>query len=305
MTRTQQEIDRLLDKMIVEAEKNLDKAFVERTKDILAQIAAMYEKYSVEGELTLTQMSKYNRLTNELEFMTKEITETYKYVLAAIQELMENQYLQNYLRSAFLYEYESQVAMGFTVPSIKLLRAAIKNPIPKLTLPEIMKAHRNEIVNNINIQLTQGLLAGEDYSRMAKRITKVVDFSRAKARRVARTEAGRVRSEARLSAGEKASKFAKLEKVWSSTLDTHTRNSHRKLDGKKADEEGYFHIRGLKAKGPHLFFVASEDVNCRCSVIYLVNGEYPEVRRARVDGKNVVIPYQSYEDWEKTLGKAG
>lgn len=305
MTRTQQEIDKLLDQMITDAEKNLDKAFSERMKDILAQIATMYEKYSVEGELTLAQMSKLNRLNEELKSITEMITSHYEYVSKAIQELMENQYLQNYLRSAFLYEYQAQVSMGFTVPSSKLIRAAIRNPIPKLTLPEIMKVHRNQIVNDISIQITQGLLAGEDYSRMAKRITKVVDFSRTKARRVARTEAGRVRSEARLEAGEQASKYAKLDKVWNATLDTHTRNSHRKLDGKKADEEGFFHIRGLKAKGPHLFFVASEDVNCRCSVIYLVNGEYPEVRRARVDGKNVVIPYQSYEDWEKTLGKAG
>jgi SPP1 gp7 family putative phage head morphogenesis protein len=305
MTRTQQEIDKLLDQMIVEAEKNLDKAFAERMKDILAQIATMYEKYSVEGELTLAQMSKYNRLTKELELITEEVTETYKYALEAIQELMENQYLQNYLRSAFLYEYQAQVSMGFTVPSAKLIKTAIRNPIPKLTLPEIMKAHRNQIVNDISIQITQSLLAGEDYSRMATRITKVVDFSRAKARRVARTEAGRVRSEARLEAGEQASKYAKLDKVWNATLDTHTRNSHRKLDGKKADKEGYFHIRGLKAKGPHLFNVAAEDINCRCNVIYLVNGEYPEIRRARVNGKNVVIPYQSYEDWERTLGKAG
>jgi SPP1 gp7 family putative phage head morphogenesis protein len=304
LTRTQQEIDKLLDQMIVDAEKQLDKAFGERMKDILSQIAAMYEKYSVEGELTLAQMSKLNRLNDELDTITEEITKHYQYVSKAIQELMENSYLQNYLRSAFLYEYQAQTAMGFTVPSTKLIRAAIRNPIPKLTLPEIMKEHRNWIVNEINKQITQSLLAGEDYSRMAKRITKVVDFSRAKARRVARTEAGRVRSEARLASGDQASKYAKLDKVWSATLYERTRSSHRKLDGRKADKDGYFHHQGLKAKGPHLFFNASQDVNCRCTVIYLVNGEYPEIRRARVDGRNVVIPYQSYDDWEKTLGKA-
>ncbi|MFS0560127.1 phage minor head protein [Terribacillus sp. 179-K 1B1 HS] len=305
MTRTQKEIDKLLDRMIVEAEKNLDKAFAERLKDILAQIAAMYEKYSKNGELSITELNKYNRFAEEMALITEQMTDHYKYIMPMIQELMENTFLENYLRSAFLYEYEAQISMGFTVPSAKLIKAAIRNPIPKLTLPEIMKEHRNQIVRDINIEISQSLLAGEDYSRMAKRITKVVDFSRAKARRVARTEAGRVRSEARIASGEQASKFAKLDKVWSATLDERTRSSHRKLDGRKADKDGYFHHQGLKAKGPHLFFNASQDVNCRCSVIYLVNGEYPEVRRARVEGKNVVIPYQSYEDWEKTLGKAG
>jgi SPP1 gp7 family putative phage head morphogenesis protein len=300
MARTQQEIDKLLDQMIVDAEKNLDKAFAERMKDILTQIATMYEKYSVEGELTLAQMSKYGRLAKEMEVITEEMTEQYKYVSEAIQELMENTYLQNYLRSAFLYEYQAQVSMGFTVPSTKLIKAAIRNPIPKLTLPEIMKAHRNQIVNDINIQLTQGLLAGEDYSRMAKRITKVVDFSRAKARRVARTEAGRVRSEARLAAGEQAEKHANLTKVWLSSLDERTRLSHRKLDSQEADKDGYFHYQGLKAKAPLLWHRADLDINCRCTIIYKVNNELPAVRRSRnADGKNEVIPFQSYEEWLK------
>jgi len=306
MTRTQQEIDKLLDQMIVKAERNLDKAFAERLKDILAQIAAMYEKYSKNGELTITELNKYNRFAKEIALITEQMTEHYKYIMPMIQELMESIYLENYLRSAFLYEYEAQISMGFTVPSAKLIKAAIRNPILKLTLPEIMKEHRNRIVRDINIEISQALLAGEDYSRMAKRIEKRVNFSMAKARRVARTEAGRVQSVSRLDAAEVAGKFTKMQKVWSATLDTHTRHTHRHLDGQKADSEGYFHSRGAKAQAPHLFGVPSEDINCRCSVLFTVNGIMPEVRRARKDdGKTQVIPYQTYNEWFKSLKKAG
>ncbi|MGG3571055.1 phage minor head protein [Bacillus gobiensis] len=281
MTRNQQEIDKLLDRMVQTAEKDIDKAFAKRLKDILAQIAEMYRKYSEGGELTITALNKFNRYQKEMVLISEQMTEHYKYLLKSMQELMEKTYLENYLRSAFLYEFESQQLMNYSIPPAQLLKTAIRNPIPKLTLPALMETHRNEIVRRIGIEITQGLLAGEDYSRMARRIENTVNFSRNKARNVSVTEGGRVQTVSRLDSANQASKYADLEKAWNSTLDSHTRSSHRSLDGKKADDEGYFHIRGLKTKGPHLFGVASEDINCRCALIFLVNGKFPEVRRAR------------------------
>ncbi|PAF34211.1 hypothetical protein CHH69_16910, partial [Terribacillus saccharophilus] len=125
------------------------------------------------------------------------------------------------------------------------------------------------------------------------------------ARRVARTEAGRVQSVSRMDAAEVASKFTKIQKVWSATLDMHTRSTHRHLDGQKADSEGYFHSGGARAQAPHLFGVPSQDINCRCSVLFNVGGIMPEVRRARKDdGKTQVIPYQTYNEWFGSLKSA-
>ncbi|MGG3642027.1 phage minor head protein [Bacillus gobiensis] len=338
MTRNQQEIDKLLDRMVQTAEKDIDKAFAKRLKDILAQIAEMYRKYSEGGELTITTLNKFNRYQKEMALISEQMTEHYKYLLQSMQELMEKTYLENYLRSAFLYEFESQQLMNYSIPSAQLLKTAIRNPIPKLTLPKLMESHRNEIVRRIGIEITQGLLAGEDYSRMARRIENTVNFSRNKARNVAVTEGGRVQTISRLDSAEQASKYADLEKAWNSTLDSHTRSSHRMLDGQKADDEGFFHIRGLKAKGPHLFGDPSEDCRCRCTVIFLVNGKYPKVRRARnyqdpkyqqkiadrmdqllADGltekqaekkatkeispPSMKIPWTSYEEWKKNRFK--
>jgi hypothetical protein len=281
MTRNQQEIDKLLDGMFQTAEKDIDKAFAKRLKEILAQISEMYRKYSEGGELTITALNKYNRYQQEMALISEQMTEHYKSLLESLQNLMEKTYLENYLRSAYLYEFESQQLMNYSIPSAQLLKTAIRNPIPKLTLPELMEKHRNEIVRNIDMEITQGLLAGEDYSRMAKRIEKTINFSRNKARNVAVTEGGRVQTVSRLDSAEQASKYADLEKAWNATLDSHTRRDHRKLDGQKADKDGYFHIHGLKGKGPHLFGDPRQDCRCRCTVIFLVNGKFPEVRRAR------------------------
>ncbi|PAF19745.1 phage minor head protein [Terribacillus saccharophilus] len=305
MTRSQKEIDVLLDQMIEDAEDALDQAFAERLKDILNQISGMYEKYSRRGELTISDLNRFNRFQEEMKQIVEMTDSLYDQVEQMIAILMETTYLENYLRSAFIYEYAAQVEMGFTAPTAAIIQRAIINPIAELTLPAFMEIHRNEIVRNIRIEITQGLLAGEDYSKMAKRIENRVNFSRNKARRVARTEAGRVQSVSRLDAAEVAGKFTKIQKVWSATLDMHTRSTHRHLDGQKADSEGYFHSSGARARAPHLFGIPSQDINCRCSVLFTVGGIMPEVRRSRKDdGKTQVIPYQTYNEWFRGLKSA-
>ena len=177
-------------------------------------------------------------------------------------------------------------------------------------------------------------LNGEGYLKMAKRIENAVNFSKKKARNVARTEGGRALSLSDEKIYEQASKHANIIKVWLSALDTQVRLAHRELDGQKADNEGYFYHEGMKSKGPHQWHVAKMDINCRCVVIYLVNEMLPELRRGRdyrdanyqqkladridkymeqgltyakalknaqkeVKPPNVVVPFQTYEEWEK------
>ncbi|MDA7028463.1 phage minor head protein [Bacillus sp. CLL-7-23] len=304
--KNQDDLDQYLDQMIEEAERKIDQLFANRLKEIKSQIAAMYEKYSRNGELSYTELNKYNRFRKEMEVMVTEIHQDYRELFKLIKDLMEKQFVENYLRSAYLYEFEAQVKMGFTIPTAVVIMAALENPIEKLKLPNVLEAARNEIVNDISIEIAQGLLIGEGYAKMAKRIENRVHFSRAKARRVSRTEAHRVQVEGRLRSAEKASKKADLKKMWVSTLDTKTRIGHKKLDGKVVDRDGVFKsIYGGVGKAPGHMHNAKDDINCRCSIIFLVNGKVPEVRRARVEGENVVIPYQTYEEWEKQLKKVG
>ncbi|UZN53027.1 phage minor head protein [Bacillus paralicheniformis] len=302
----QNDIDLYLDNMISQAEKRIDQLFVRRLKDINQQIAVMYQKYSSGGELTYTDLNKYNRLRKELEFITKKIDKDFNFILKEIDLLLEKQYVENYLRSAYVYEFEAQVKMGFVIPSEAVIMAAIENPIPELRLPALLETSRNQIISRITVEITQGLLIGDDYEKIAARIEKALDFGRMKARRIARTEAHRVQVSGRLDSAEKASKKADLKKMWVSTLDTRTRIGHRKLDGKVVERDGVFKsIYGGVGKAPGHMHTAKDDINCRCSIIFIVNGQKPEVRRSKIAGKNVVIPYMTYEEWKKQLEKEG
>lgn len=299
---TQEEIDAYLDKIIEEAENGIDVVFAKRTKAILEHLSNIYKDVAKGAEIGRTDVYKSARYKKELQLIADSINEHYKEQYKTIQKLLVATYLTNYLRSGQMYEYEGQVRMDYTVPSAETIRQAILNPIKELTLSALMNNHRNDTIRRINIEIAQGLQAGEGYGQIANRIEKELGFSAVKAKRVARTEGGRVQVTARMNSAAHAEKYAKLTKLWSSTLDNDVRSSHRKLDNQEADKDGYFHFKGFKAKGPHMWGVAAMDINCRCDVLYLVDGKRPKLRRARKDeGGSQVIPYMSYEEWYKTL----
>ncbi|MFT4415314.1 phage minor head protein [Fredinandcohnia humi] len=335
MTLNQNEIDKYLDELITKAERQIDKMFARRLKELRYQLLNMQLKYAKGKRLTYTDLNKYNRMQKEIKIIAEAIDQDFRQLLNIIQELMENQYIENYLRSAYLYEFEAQETMGFGMPALKVVQMAILNKIPQLTLPAVLEDQRNTLVRRISMDISQGLLAGEGYTDIAERIQKSVGFGAVKARRVARTEGHRAQVQGRLDSAAKASKHAELKKIWDGTLDSRTRKAHRKLDGTVVDYNGVFvSIAGGKGVAPGLMFSAADDINCRCSVLFLVNGRKPEVRRARneedlnyqrklanridkymengltakqaekkakkeVRPPSLVIPYMTYEDWYK------
>lgn len=300
----QNDIDKYLDDMITEDAKKIDVVFAERLKEINQQIALLYAKYSTNGQLTMADLNKYNRLKKEMERMTEESSKAFKTILTIVEALAAKQFLENYMRSAYLYEMEAAVNLGFSIPTTEVIRQAILNPIAELTLSAIYKRHRDDYVRQIQISIAQGIQAGEDYSKIAKRIEKNTEFARRKARDVARTEVHRVQVLGRLKSAEKATKKSKLEKMWNATLDLKTRAGHRKLDGKTVKPTGLFKsIYGGVGPAPGHMHNPKDDINCRCTIAFKVNGVLPDTRRARKDGagSGETIPYQTYEEWYKSI----
>ncbi|AWI35729.1 phage minor head protein [Bacillus safensis] len=303
----QNEIDKLLDDMIAEDAKKIDAVFAQRLKEINQQIAALYAKYSIDGKLSMADLNKYNRFKKEMERMTEESSKAFKTVIIIVEALAAKQFLENYMRSAYLYEIEAAVKMGYTLPTTAMIQQAILNPIAELTLSALYKRHRDDYVRQIQISIAQGIQAGEDYSKIAKRIERSTEFARKKARDVARTETHRVQVLGRMKSAEQASKHANLEKTWNSTLDLKTRLGHRKLDGKTAKNGLFVSIYGGVGPAPGHMNNAKDDINCRCTVSFKVNGKMPDTRRARKGGSGAgeVIPYQTYEEWYKTIERKG
>lgn len=159
---------------------------------------------------------------------------------------------------------------------------------------------RNAARKAIKQAITRGVLTGEHPRKIAKRIKGLFTgneplspFKRAV--RITRTETHRVMTEAaQQTYKQAAAEGMDVKNRWVATLDSRTRKSHRKLDGKTV-APGEAFAPGIYKPGDG---GAAESINCRCCLTPVHNGFTPKFRRDNETG--AYVPYMSYAEWEKT-----
>ena len=304
----QNDIDNYIDKLINQANKEIETLFAKRLKEIKQIIANMYEKYDRdEPQVTWTEFNKYNRLNKELNRIGQMLSQDYREVAKAIKQSQQNIYIEKYMMSLFLYEVASQTSMNFDIPTAQTIQTAIEQPIEFIKLVPTLQKHRDDTLKRIRMHITQGIMSGEGYSKIAKALRDDLGMAKAQSVRVARTETGRALSQAGLDSAMVAKDNGlDMKKRWYSTKDTRTRDTHRHLDGTSVDIEDNFHSSGCVGPAPKLFVgvaSAKENINCRCKLLYYIDeDELPTTMRTKEDR---VIPFTNYREWEKEKRKGG
>ncbi|MCG2230623.1 phage head morphogenesis protein [Staphylococcus epidermidis] len=302
----QNDIDNYIDKLINQANKEIETLFAKRLKEIKQIIANMYEKYDRdEPQVTWTEFNKYNRLNKELNRIGQMLSQDYREVAKAIKQSQQNVYIEKYMMSLFLYEMASQTSMNFDIPTTQTIQTAIEQPIEFIKLVPTLQKHRDDTLKRIRMHITQGIMSGEGYSKIAKALRDDLGMAKAQSVRVARTETGRALSQAGLDSAMVAKDNGiNMKKRWYATKDTRTRDTHRHLDGTSVDIEDNFHSSGCVGPAPKLFVgvaSAKENINCRCKLLYYIDeDELPTTMRTKEDG---VIPFTNYREWEKNKRK--
>ena len=302
----QNDIDNYIDKLINQADKEIETLFAKRLKEIKQIIANMYEKYDRdEPQVTWTEFNKYNRLNKELNRIGQMLSQDYREVAKAIKQSQQNVYIEKYMMSLFLYEVASQTSMNFDIPTTQTIQTAIEQPIEFIKLVPTLQKHRDDTLKRIRMHITQGIMSGEGYSKIAKALRDDLGMAKAQSVRVARTETGRALSQAGLDSAMVAKDNGlDMKKRWYATKDTRTRDTHRHLDGTSVDIEDNFHSSGCVGPAPKLFVgvaSAKENINCRCKLLYYIDeDELPTTMRTKEDG---VIPFTNYREWEKNKRK--
>lgn len=296
--------DSLADDLANETEKELIKAYSKVLKEVRAYMAEIYAKYGTEDALTYAEMQKYNRMKTLEEEMKKRLIELTGKNAKTLEQALKDIYELSYYSTGFALETEAQVNIGYLPVSQETVVASIQNPISGLTLNERLEKHRIDLIYSIKQELTQGLVMGESYQKMAKRLQEKFEGDAAKAIRVAQTESHRVKNMGRFDSMQLAqAKGINLKKKWASTLDKKTRRQHQELDGKTIGIDDYFSNNGAKALYPGSFTgrnSAGQNINCRCTYISVIDGYEPSVRAERgEDGKTRITTYKTYEEWKE------
>lgn len=288
--------ERAIERLSAGTQREVLRAYARTLRELRGTLADYAARYAVGGKMSYVELAKYRRLESLTASVRAEMNRLYAQAGKAVTVGSGNAYSEAYWRTAYALERQAQARLGWTLLNPATIAASVQNPISGMKLSERLQANRAQVVTRIRSEITQGLIRGEGYDDMARRIKGVLDGDAAKAIRVAQTEAHRVTQEGRLAALEQAERRGvPTMKTWSATLDERTRLSHQELDGQTVPVDGFFEIRGLKAKAPGGFGVPEEDCNCRCALRGKIAGYEPTVRRARGEG---VIPWMTYAEWK-------
>lgn len=273
----------------------LVKSYRQAVKEIRGELAGLYERYAVNGQLTIAEMTRYNRLTR-MERQIREIMRPHINAnRALLEKLSEVQYEESFYRAAWSYDNELRASLGWGQIPREAVKAAVANPLRETAVKELSQ----QTLNRVNRAVQQGLIRGLSMPKMMRGIRDAAGISAADAMRIARTEAHRSRELGHLEASQRATdKGVDLWRVWDATLDSRTRPSHAALDGTKR-RPGKAFPGG--AEYPGGFGIASEDINCRCRVVDEIEGYEPEGRR--IEGK--VQEYRTFREWARERGITG
>ncbi len=312
--------------LLIQEQKILNKYKIARS-EVNEVIKNLYVNHLVGVDTNdyYTTLNQYNRLTKanmEIKGIYTSLTRSeYQTVYKGQLNLFAEQfYRQQYATMLFadsmkftrLNPIIAELSVTGDIEVWKQIRNKALKEDAKVLIPKSGKTLKQMIVDNntadlVKVQQTvkQGLINGVSYQQQARNMKDVFDSSYSKAIRVARTEGNRNQNASSYWEAEEASKQVDLRRQWLATRDDRTRDRHGELDGQTVGVGEYFEIAGDKALYPGGFGDPAMSINCRCSVIDIIEGLEPTVQRVRnpLTGKTEIASFGSYQAYEeKYLG---
>lgn len=286
-------IEQFANKLVKQSEREIVKRYAALLTEIRLELAKLYEKYEIDGKLTYAEMAKYDRLRKFIEYIDYLLTVAYKDVKKTVYDVLAALYEEGYYYTAWAIETDTLSRLAYSAVPAETIKAMIENPITGLTLSQRLEKNRAAIIYTIQQEITQGLVQGETYKQMAKRIKGALENDVVKANRIVRTEAHRAVETGKLQAAEHAHKNGVIMvKEWNTVHDQRVRDRHRLLDGKKVPVDQDFKLGAITGKAPgQMSGGASMNVNCRCFLTYSVE------RVEKVDAKE--LEGMTFEQWKK------
>ena len=290
--------ERALDRLQKVTERDIKKYYAKALVDIRAEIA----QYEAKGQLTKAAMMQYGRLESLEKQVSKKIgvvsTSTTNTMRAGFTRLYED----SYYRTAYSFEKTVNAKLAYAQLNPRLVKEIILNPFDRIGWLRRNSDNNARLTRQLREEIFSGLTRGLSYKDIAKQVKNRMDIGATNAVRIVQTESHRIRESAKLDSMVHAQEIGvEQKKRWLSTLDGSTRDSHQELDGETIELMQEFDGESGSGLAPGQMGSASEDINCRCTLITVIEGFEPRVRRAReVEGKRgEIIGYKNYKEWKK------
>lgn len=280
-------------------EQKITAMYRQLEKDLDSFLAEGYKKYAdSDGRFYVSYLDAQNQKARFLQEIINNVNGISPQLEKEITTLIDNTYEESYkgmlkaFKQANSAEKFAEITKDIKVRP-EVLKQAVNNNISKLTLPAVMEKHRGEIIYQIQQELNIGLMNGDRYETMARRISERLNVSQGKAMNITRTETHRNVESGFLDCAEhigeglegsgyiyaatwrtrkdervRPQQRRKTKKGWKTTLSKNGAN-HMIMENETVKVGEFFKLSGgAKAKAPSQSGVAAHDCNCRCFLEY-------------------------------------
>lgn len=304
----------------------LEKTYTEALKDVEAKSAKLYKEFEeltnalddvqdeAEREILKSRIRSKVYQKNYQDSLKKQLNDTldkmHENSFKTVSEYLDKCYEDGFVGT--IYDLQGQgIPMAFPINQEQVTRAVQLDSKISNGLYAHMGENVADLKKHITAQVSRGIATGMSYAQIARNISGKMTGnynkpggSLAYAQRIARTEGHRIQCQATMDVCTEAKdKGADVVKQWDSTLDGHTRTSHKgKLDGEVKEIDEPF-SNGLMFPGDPSG-TAAEVVNCRCALLerarWNINSGFTKMNNFTKELETFESP-EAYDDFKKAF----
>lgn len=245
-----------------------------------------------------------------LKQVTDTLADANEESLRLVRGEQMNEFAEGMNHEQFVLAQNTGMATNFGIYDADTVGKLIREQ-PDLLPPKKLNREKDSAWNQKKVtgSVLQGIIQGESIDDIAKRIARDTAQQNSKAMiRYARTATTGAQNAGRMETMHRAKGMGiNVRKQWLATLDSRTRDSHRRLDGQEAEVDDPFKSEFGKIMFPGDPHAHPSDVyNCRCTLVY-VYPDYPTDPGERLD--NVTGEHvrgdMTYDEWAGNQPRAG
>jgi len=303
-------------------------------RDINAQMEKFYGKYLSIKAGTGNPQDIYNIVIqyDRLNKLLAETQKTYSYYYKKVEKDIVNTsslaMTNMYYRQQYVLDWFTPIEMNFSFLDPRLVelsvtgstvlwkeisataRLELNQIVPQYgTLKDLLYNNKIKDLAKVQQTITQGFIQSQSIKEMSGNITSIMNNFAYQAERIARTESARTADiGSRAASMDAAEQGVDIQRQWHASRDGKTRDSHIALDGQRVALDEPFKYKGMESYGLGQWPDIAMNINERCTILDIVDGEDPQLMRARKnptdpdDKKNIVMNFESYDKWSKQNG---
>lgn len=306
------------DVMLQNLEKRIQKVYAQAAKETEEKLNKHLSAYKVKynkkladlksGKITHAEFLRWNqgqimtgkRWQEMRDSLATDLVNKDSIAMSIINGHTPEVYALNHNYGTFEVEKGSMLDTSYTLYNRQTVERLLRDdpqliPTPKLDRNKDLRWNKSRF----NTGIMQGILQGESIPNMARRVALGMSNSDMKAAiRNARTATTGAENAGRLDSYARAEQMGiSVNKIWLAVMDSHTRDSHRELDGEEVAYNEEF-SNGLMYPGDPSG--SPGDVwNCRCTMVADVGqgkGDFWDNRH------NDALGDMTYEEWKYEHG---